>query len=1006
MKKTLRFLLLFLASALTLPATAQFIHPGCLHTQADFDRINAQLEAGDHPTLTNAWNSFNDNWLLTYTGSWIGNISGDQIIRNSGGNFAHSERDFGMCYIKALYWSIKHNSSNTAEKEKAELLASQAVALLNKYAKKINGIGGDSNYALVGAFQGWQVANAGELLRDYSGWSAEDQARYKQWIYDVWYASSQDFLKRQNGTCPSHYQSNWNTGSVTSLQAIGIYLDDPFIYNEAMYYLKQSDQNCSIADDKIGTGLGYLVYKWDTDSVNAQLAAKGIDARYQSPLGFLYQNQESTRDQPHCMGALGCQLQTLEQAWNQGDNAYGWNDQAMAGGVEYTAGFVSADDDDSIFMSNYPNKAWTGCDAYQATLSYSGRTNATCIYQIAVNHFANRMGLNMPYATKAHQRVCDSWDWGVEWGAGVNNRYYYSDVCGFGDLMFNQDSATVHPTLLRGKICMVSGSNTSYLIGSYKSTEERTKSLAAGDSIFTNELSNIAAGSVLRLCPMIMDGSDDTGHWTWDDDSTCTTRERLVTVAKSCLLRARYTNASGVVCTQLFSLHVEGEGWIASYSPYYISDYTTYYDSVTYIKKYADITLGLSYSSASSVRSWKWEKKTLTGTTWNTLSSSTSSTLELSSVTTGAYYRVTMTNNAGATVSQEYKVDVSEIDPYIVNGDDDAVNTTSMGVPRGSDVKLFAVPNSISSKATDATRIYKWVADEDTLKIDTLTYHVDNNGTNVADLNDTLFIIALDSCFECTLSFERIASSGGTSTTILHFSVPVYETNDLVPGTNPYYYIIDPESGKYFNNTDATFTDYDEENDDAFQWKFRKLSSSYGNRYYISSKVNSSQHLADNGTLSTSTNYSLYSFNLLHKYSDEKLYAIQQSATSSGYFLTVNQDLYEMAENTTSNVLSSFPFQIVSVESDTLVGLNDVPLVEKPVLTWAYHDKQLVLDAQEAGVLRMYSLSGTLLKESSCAAGLNTIANEVSLFGDGCRGMLICQYVTISGKQKLFKLLY
>ena len=39
-------------------ANAQFYHPGCLHTQADFDRINKQIEDGSNPQVTKAWNTF------------------------------------------------------------------------------------------------------------------------------------------------------------------------------------------------------------------------------------------------------------------------------------------------------------------------------------------------------------------------------------------------------------------------------------------------------------------------------------------------------------------------------------------------------------------------------------------------------------------------------------------------------------------------------------------------------------------------------------------------------------------------------------------------------------------------------------------------------------------------------------------------------------------------------------------------------------------------------------
>ena len=997
-----RLYIVLFAVAISFPVAAQFIHPGCLHTQVDFDRINTQLAASDHPRIALAWNSFNDNWLLTNSGSWIDAISGDAIIRDSGGNFAHSERDFGMCYIKALYWAMKHNSSNAAERLKAETLANQAVTLLNKYTKKIKTIGGDSNFALVGCFQGWQVANAGELLRDYAGWPAEEQTRYKKWIYDVWYTAIQDFLFRQNGTCPSHYQSNWNTGNTCSLQAIGIYLDDPAIYNEAMYYLKQSDQNCSIADDMLGTGFGYLVNKWDTEKINAQLAANGINTRYESPLGFLYQNQESTRDQPHCQGALGCQLQSLEQAWNQGDNVYGWNNQAMAGGVEYTAGFNGADDNDSTFMRNYPNVAWSGCDAYQPSISYSGRGGKDPLYQMAVNHYANRMGLKMPYAKKAHQKICDSFSWGVEWGAGVNTRFSFSDLCGFGDLMFNQDSATVHPTVLRGKIKMVSGFSISNKMGQYKYSEEWTRALVSGDTLFTNELSNIVAESVIRLSPTIMDGSTDSGQWTWDDDSTCTTRERDVKLLKSRIIRARYKNATGAVSTQMFSLHVEGEGWTGVAKPYYVSDYTTYFDSAIYVKKYASVTLGLSYRQMSSVRGWKWEKKTLTGTTWNALSS-TVPTLDLTNISTGAYYRVTMTNHAGSVIAQEFKVDVAEVDPYIALNAAPAVSTTSLSTPKGSKVKIYASPNSLLGKSVDATRIYKWVVGGDTVKIDTLTYHLDSYGTKVADLSDTLSIASLDSCLECTMVFLRVSSSGIVANTTYHFKVPVYNTNDLIPGSEEYFYVIDPISGRYLNNTDATFTDYDGANDIAFQWKFRKLASTYGSRYYISSITNSSKHLSDVGKLTTTTDYSKYSFNLLHKCSDEQLYGIQQSASSTGKALTIDQSLFEMGVSTVDLTLSGFPFKIVSVDSikgDTLTVLTSPKVQNESILlTWAQHDKLLVVNVLEEGTLWMYNLDGLLLRRETLNEGLHTLNCTDS------RGLVICHYVTISGKLKTFKLL-
>lgn len=908
-----KFAFSFLLMFLSLSTSAQFIHPGCLHTQVDIDRINTQLAAGDHPRITKAWNSFNNNWLLAHTGNWLDAISGDAIIRGGiGENFAHSERDFGMCYIKALYWAIKHNSTNAAERFKAELYAKQTISLLGRYTKKIKTIGGDPNYALAGCFQGWQVANAGELLRDYPGWAADDQFRFKKWIYDVWYPAIQGFLWGLENTCPSLIHSNWSSGNASSLQAIGIYLDDPFIYNEAMYYLKQSVQNNAIADKMIGSGYGYLIHQYDTEKINAQLAAKGIKTRYESPMGYLYQNQESNRDQPHCQIAIGVQLQMLEQAWSQGDNAYGWNNYAVAGGIEYSAGFNSAEDNDSVFLKNYPNLPWNGCADYQPSISYSGRGTNDPVYQMGINHYANRMGLKMPYSKKSHQKLCDSWSGGVEWGAGENTRFGFSDVSGFGDLMYNQDSTITHPTLLRGKIRMVFGSSLSIKIGSYKEVVEYTKGLSPGDSIFTNELSNISRGSVLRLCPTIMDGSADTGLWTWDDDASCTTGVREIKLSKSRILRARYTNASGAVSVQMFSLQVDGEGWVGDCKPYYISDFTTFMDSSVYVKKFAGVTLGINYKQMTSVRNWKWERKSLTGTVWNVLTNAGPS-LDLTNVSVGSFYRVTMTNLAGVSVVQNFKVEVAEVDPFIAIGKNAAVSATSMSVLMGSNVKLFATPNSLLGKSVDAKRIFKWVIGNDTLRIDTLTNHLDAGGLKVADLTDTLSIASLDSCMELTLEYVRISALGTVAATTCRFNIQAYQINDLVPAADDYYYIIDPFTGKYLSNSTGIYTDFDTTRIDSYQWRFRKLASTYGNRYYIMSKVSPSIHLGDDGKLNTTLNYSKYSFNFLHKFSDEHLYGIQQSATSSSKALTIDRALNENVVSSLDPFLSGFPFRIISV---------------------------------------------------------------------------------------------
>ena len=155
--------------------------------------------------------------------------------------------------------------------------------------------------------------------------------------------------------------------------------------------------------------------------------------------------------------------------------------------------------------------------------------------------------------------------------------------------------------------------------------------------------------------------------------------------------------------------------------------------------------------------------------------------MTLPSVSSNAYYRVTMTNQAGARLQQTFRVEVSEIDPFIAYGDDKNYSGTTLAVPRHTAVSLYASPNSLLAQSANSTRVYKWILDKDTIQADTLTFHLNDLGGKVADLNDTLCVGVLDTCMEYTLMFHRVSQTGSKAETVLHFNLPVYETNTLEP---------------------------------------------------------------------------------------------------------------------------------------------------------------------------------------------------------------------------------
>ena len=460
-----------------------------------------------------------------------------------------------------------------------------------------------------------------------------------------------------------------------------------------------------------------------------------------------------------------------------------------------------------------------------------------------------------------------------------------------------------------------------------------------------------------------------------------------------------YTNEKGVSNTQLFALHVEGEGWTGNFTPYYKMNGTTGTDTLIYVKKYDELTFGMEYID-TPVREWKWEKST-NGQNWNALSHN-ENLMTQPSVSSNAYYRVTMTNQAGARLQQTFRVEVSEIDPFIAYGDGKNYSGTTLAVPRHTAVSLYASPNSLLAQSANSTRIYKWMLDKDTIQADTLTFHLNDLGGKVADLNDTLCVGVLDTCMEYTLMFHRVSQTGSKAETVLHFNLPVYETNTFEPQAKDSFYIKDPQTGRYLRNTDATFTGLDETDDQSFLWRIRPMPL-YGDRYMFVSQTDNNKHLSDEGTLTTKNDYSKHSFNLFRKYSDEDLYAIGLSSTAGSGFLETDADDPALSV-TKGSVFSEFPFVIIrKVQPNDPDGIkdcrNETEYTVNPIVSYSCHGQELYLKSKEAGILRIYSLSGVLLQTETCEMGDNHIR---LLFRN--KGICIGLYATSTDKRQSIKI--
>ena len=922
-----------------------FIHPGALHTQADFDRVKEKLANGEEP-WTAAYKFFKTSpYIMTVDDRHPTPVR--RIVRGCGAgcpwlppgentdNYGTPQDNAHAAYQFALEWKITGD----------EKYARKAVEYLNAWARTCKDIGGNNNYALASGLSGYAFANAGELMRDYEGWKPADFKRYQDFIRRVFVRNSLSFLENRAEGHDDHYWSNWGLCNVLCIISAGILCDDVWVYNRGMEFYKYME------DHRYGESIHMLVYHLFEDE--------------DGPFGYIGQMHESNRDQSHASMAVALAADVCGVGRNQGEDTYMHKDDRIAAGFEYVARYNMWQDVPYVPYTNmeggyFPEPGWGGRGV-----------DRPCWPRI-INYYENVRGVEMPWGHAIMMRHNNGT--GLDGGGG-----FYGGGGGYDHLGFTALMCSLDPLTDKTKVPTKLGGTVQY----------------NGVSTTRTEVSNIPKGSQMKITVILPEDEEDTGKWSWDDDPTCKSNERELTLETSSVIRVRYINSKGVECTRMYSLHVEGEGTPEGYADVYAKvNSVEIHDSVIYAKKYANVILGMNYDGFT-IREWKWERST-DGKRWTDLRTNCN-LLEIESVAKTYYYRVTMTHPSGATIIKNFLVEVAEVDPYVIHGNQSQPGT-NLVLEKGSSFSMYGVPTSILGKLPETTRIYKWVVGTDTIQADTLTYHLDEQGNKVADLNDTLHIKSLDSCFKCKLVFQRVAESGAEAKSVCHFNVDAYEACTEDPSSEDSYYISN-EWGAYLRNTDAQFVPYAEENDQDYLWRLRRLSASYGNRYMLFSRTNSKMHLSKDGKMMNGSDYANNSFNILRKCTDEGVYAIQRSPAASGGMLFPSED--GMLLEVSQAPCSGFPFRIVK-KTDNPDGMEEVMAEmkgeEAQLISCNRHGNRLAVEAQESGMLKIYSFDGRLVKSVRCTAGKNEVGLPVQNVG------WLLHYVGTSGRTQGMKM--
>jgi len=326
---------------------AGFYHPGVLVNRAQLELIKSKVSAGAEP------------WKAAFEAAKASNYGAPDYTPHPWktcecGPYSKpdlgckdEQRDSAAAYTQALLWFI------TGDRAYAE----KAIEIMNAWSVTLSGGHKNSNGPVQAAWCAEQWPRAAEIIRyTYDGWSTDDVARFRKMLAEQYVPSL------VNG---SGENGNKELSMSEALINIGVFNDDRETFDRGV---------------KMWRGRAPSYIYLSTDGPAPRKAAgwetmpiwgnKGLTTPFVD--GLL---QESVRDSGHANLDLSAMVNAAETARQQGLDLYGEEGKRIMAALEFQAQYLP------------PNNA-------KAPANLAFNTHPT--WEIAYNHFHNRMGKDLP----------------------------------------------------------------------------------------------------------------------------------------------------------------------------------------------------------------------------------------------------------------------------------------------------------------------------------------------------------------------------------------------------------------------------------------------------------------------------------------------------------------------------------------------------------------------------------------------------------------------------------
>jgi len=367
-----------------------FIHPGLLQSREDLERMKTAVAAKQEPIYA-GYQVFIQNPVSQAGYHMQGPLA--MVGRNPTVGQTTYDNDANAAYQQAIMWAI------TGEKVYAET----AIKIINAWSATLQSITG-RDAVLMAGLGPFKMVNAAEIIRyTNAGWAGADIQQTEKHFKEVIYPVLKDFAPFANG--------NWDAAAIKTVMAIGIFCNDQAIYERALeYYVNGSGNGC----------LTHYV------------------------INEAGQIQETGRDQAHTQLGIALLSDCCEMAWHQGLNLYGYANNRLLKGFEYTAKYNLNNDVPFTHELDRTGKY----EHFKPSEESRGVLRA--VYEQVYNHYVNRMGLAAPFTKQAAEKIRPE-------GPGKPG----SDHPGYGTLLYTRPPGSAiiqHPRAAPGGI-IATGSN-------------------------------------------------------------------------------------------------------------------------------------------------------------------------------------------------------------------------------------------------------------------------------------------------------------------------------------------------------------------------------------------------------------------------------------------------------------------------------------------------------------------------------------------------------------------